>query len=106
MTKLSFITYDGKIHEVQAEDGSTLMEAATRNDVPGIEADCGGACACGTCHVYVEPEWQDASGLPNENEAAMLEFANDPQPNSRLACQIKISPALDGLTVRVPASQH
>jgi 2Fe-2S ferredoxin len=106
MSKVTFITHSGVTHEVEASDGSTLMETAMRNNVPGIEADCGGACACGTCHVYIEPEWTGKTGTPDESEAAMLEFAIGPQDNSRLSCQIKITPQLDGLTVRLPASQH
>ncbi len=83
----------------------TVMESAVKNMVPGIDADCGGACACATCHVYVEPEWQEATGEREEMEEDMLDFAFDVRENSRLSCQIKVSSALDGLTVRVPEKQ-
>jgi 2Fe-2S ferredoxin len=106
MTKVNFVTRDGVNHEVESTEGFTLMEVARRNDIRGIDADCGGACACGTCHVYVDPEWVEKTGTPDESEVAMLEFAADPQPNSRLSCQIKITAALDGLKVHLPASQH
>lgn len=106
MTKVSFITYDGVQHDVEADAGSTVMEAAMRNGVPGIEADCGGACACGTCHVYIEAEWLNALPPRVDTEAEMLEFAAYPQANSRLACQIRLTAALEGLTVRLPVSQH
>ncbi|HQF31510.1 MAG TPA: 2Fe-2S iron-sulfur cluster-binding protein [Hyphomicrobiales bacterium] len=105
MTKIIFITHDGKRHEVEAENGSTVMEAAIRNHVPGIEGECGGACACATCHVYVEPDWQDATGEPAPTEEDMLDFAFDVRPSSRLSCQIRIKDELDGLTVRVPERQ-
>jgi len=106
MTKVIFIAHDGATHEVNVAGGLSLMEAAMHNNVPGIEADCGGACACGTCHVYVTPEWQDAVGTPGKTETEMLEFAVNPQPNSRLSCQIRLTPALDGVTVKLPVSQH
>ncbi len=104
--KVTFISPGDVRHEVAATEGSTLMQAAVNNNVPGIAADCGGACACGTCHVYVDPAWIAATGTPNEIEAGMLEFTLDPRPNSRLACQIKITQALDGLVVDVPGSQY
>ncbi|MEZ5840706.1 MAG: 2Fe-2S iron-sulfur cluster-binding protein [Hyphomicrobiales bacterium] len=105
MTKIIFITHDGNRHEVEAENGATVMEAAIRNEVPGIDGECGGACACATCHVYVEPDWQEATGEPAPTEEDMLDFAFDVRPSSRLSCQIRISDALDGLTVRVPERQ-
>ena len=83
----------------------TVMESAVKNMVPGIDADCGGACACATCHVYVEPDWLEATGVREEMEEDMLDFAFDVRDNSRLSCQIKVSPELDGLTVRVPEKQ-
>jgi 2Fe-2S ferredoxin len=105
MVKLTFIQPDGASQTVEAEPGVTLMEAAKLNDVPGIEAECGGACACATCHVYVDAAWVEATGKPAEMEEDMLDFAFDVRKESRLSCQIKITPALDGLTVRVPAKQ-
>lgn len=80
------------------------MEAAIRNDVPGIAADCGGACSCATCHVYVDPAWVDRVGPPDDMEQSMLEFAENPTTNSRLACQVKLSDALDGLVLRIPST--
>ncbi|MEM7565812.1 MAG: 2Fe-2S iron-sulfur cluster-binding protein [Pseudomonadota bacterium] len=105
MPKITFIAHDGASQEVDAESGSTVMEAAIRNLVPGIEADCGGACACATCHVYVDDAWTDKTGEPSPMEEDMLDFAFDVQPNSRLSCQIKVSDALDGLVVRTPEQQ-
>ncbi len=81
------------------------MEAAKLNDVPGIEAECGGACACATCHVYVDAAWIEKTGKPAEMEEDMLDFAFDVRPESRLSCQIKVTPELDGLVVRVPGKQ-
>jgi|ERR1700722_8992710 len=106
MAKVTFITSEEVKHEVEIQSGFTLMEAALRNDVPGISADCGGACSCGTCHVYVAPEWLEAVGPRSDIEADMLEFTVGPQPNSRLSCQIKITDLLEGLTVRIPNTQY
>ncbi|MCT8998489.1 (2Fe-2S)-binding protein [Chelativorans intermedius] len=105
MTKLTYIAPDGATFEVEAEDGSTVMENAVRHGVPGIEAECGGACACATCHVYVDEEWMDAVGQPEAMEEDMLDFAYDVRPNSRLSCQIRVREDLDGLVVRVPERQ-
>ncbi len=90
---------------MDAEVGSTVMENAIRNAVPGIEAECGGACACATCHVYVDDGWRDATGEPGPMEEDMLDFAYDVRPTSRLSCQIKVSDALDGLIVTIPERQ-
>jgi len=81
------------------------MEVAIANDIPGIAAECGGACTCATCHIYVEGEWSDRLAEPDEMEASMIDFALDPLPTSRLACQIKMSTSLDGLVVHLPKSQ-
>jgi 2Fe-2S ferredoxin len=105
MPKITFIGFDGTIHTVEAEIGSTVMEAAIRNDIAGIEAECGGACACSTCHVYVEADWKEKTGEPSPMEEDMLDFAVDVRPNSRLSCQMKVTEALDGLVVRVPEQQ-
>ena len=105
MPKITYITSDGTTYNVDAETGSTVMEAAIRNLVPGIEAECGGACACATCHVYIEPEWRDIVGKPSEMEEDMLDFAYDVRPTSRLSCQIKVTDELDGLIVHVPERQ-
>lgn len=105
MTKLTIVAFDGTRHELDVEPGSTVMENAVRNSVPGIEAECGGACACATCHVYVDEAWVETVGQPSPMEEDMLDFAIDVRPNSRLSCQIKITPALDGLVVNVPERQ-
>ena len=106
MAKIIFIEHSGTTHEVEAKTGLSVMEAAVKNNVPGIDADCGGACACATCHVYVDPAWLDKTGKPSAMEESMLDFAENVESNSRLSCQIKVSDALDGLTVRLPESQH
>ena len=105
MPKLTFATHDGQRFEVEADEGSTVMETAIRNAVPGIDAECGGACACATCHVYVDEAWSALVGEPDVMEEDMLDFAYDVRPTSRLSCQIKISPELDGLVVEVPERQ-
>ncbi len=105
MVKVTFIDAEGTARSVEAEIGSTLMETAVRNGVPGIEAECGGACACATCHVYVDETWREATGEPASMEEDMLDFAFDVRPNSRLSCQIRIRAELDGLTVHTPARQ-
>jgi 2Fe-2S ferredoxin len=105
MPKITYIESNGTEHVVEAETGMTVMEAAVKNKVPGIEAECGGACSCATCHVYVEDAWKEATGEPEEMEEDMLDFAFDVRPNSRLSCQIKVTDDLDGLVVRVPEKQ-
>ena len=105
MTRLTFFAPDGARFDVDAENGSTVMENAIRNAVPGIEAECGGACACATCHVYVDDAWREKVGPPSEMEEDMLDFAYELKPNSRLSCQIKVRPELDGLVVSVPERQ-
>ena len=105
MTSVTFIDAQGTARTVAAEDGATLMEAAVRNAIPGIEAECGGACACATCHVYVDAAWQDRLPPPQSMEEDMLDFAYDVRPNSRLSCQIRIRPELEGLVVTTPDRQ-
>jgi 2Fe-2S ferredoxin len=105
MAKITYIGADGTRYEVEAENGSTVMENAVRNGVPGIEAECGGACACATCHVYVADEWMPATGEAEPMEQDMLDFAYDVRPGSRLSCQIRVTDALDGLVVTVPEHQ-
>lgn len=105
MAKITYIEHDGTEHVVDVEDGLTVMEGAIRNMVPGIDADCGGACACATCHVYVDEAWTDKTGDRSSMEESMLDFADDVRDNSRLSCQIKVSGALDGLVVRMPEEQ-
>jgi ferredoxin, 2Fe-2S len=105
MPKLTFVAFDGTDFVVDAQSGSTVMENAVRNSVPGIEAECGGACACATCHVYVDEAWAEKVGKPEAMEEDMLDFAFEVGPTSRLSCQIKMSDGLDGLIVRVPERQ-
>jgi 2Fe-2S ferredoxin len=105
MPKITFIDHGGTARSVEAEAGSTVMEAAIRNSIPGIEAECGGACACATCHVYVADDWTGIVGKPAPMEEDMLDFAFDVRATSRLSCQIRISAELDGLTVTTPAKQ-
>ena len=105
MVKITYIDAEGTSRSVEAEDGSTVMENAIRNGIPGIEAECGGACACATCHVYVAEEWREAVGEPEPMEEDMLDFAFDVRPTSRLSCQIRVTPELDGLVVHVPKDQ-
>ncbi|KAA1178692.1 MULTISPECIES: 2Fe-2S iron-sulfur cluster-binding protein [Rhizobium] len=105
MTKLTIVAFDGTRFDLNVDEGSTVMENAVRNSVPGIEAECGGACACATCHVYVDEDWTAKVGSPEAMEEDMLDFAFDVRPNSRLSCQIKMTSALDGLVVHVPERQ-
>ena len=105
MTKLTFFANDGTQFDVDAENGSTVMENAIRNAVPGIEAECGGACACATCHVYVDEAFMPLVGDPQPMEEDMLDFAYDVRPNSRLSCQIRVRDELDGLVVTTPEKQ-
>ncbi len=105
MPKITFVDSLGEARTVEAEVGSTVMEAAIRNGVPEISAECGGGCACATCHVYVDEEWRSLTGAASDREEDMLDFAYGVQPNSRLSCQIKVTPELDGLIVRTPDRQ-
>jgi 2Fe-2S ferredoxin len=105
MTKITYIAASGEQRTVEAQIGSTVMETALRNSIPGIEAECGGACACATCHVYVADDWTAIVGKASQMEEDMLDFAADVRPTSRLSCQIKVTSALDGLVVTTPAKQ-
>jgi ferredoxin, 2Fe-2S len=102
MPKIKYVEDSGVVHEVDVPEGWSVMEGAVKHAVPGIDADCGGNCACGTCHVYVDPAWQDRIPGRHENEWAILEFADALKENSRLSCQIKVTSGLDGLIVRLP----
>ena len=104
--KVTYIESTGRAHTVEVAEGWSLMEGAVKHLIPGIDADCGGACACATCHVQVEPEWAAKLPLKSEMEETMLDFAIQPKPNSRLSCQLRVTSEMDGLTVRVPPSQH
>jgi len=106
MPKITYIEHDGTEHVVDVPVGLSVMEGAVTNNIPGIDADCGGACACSTCHVYVEPEWLDKLPPKEDMETDMLDFAYEPdEERSRLTCQIKVTPELDGLEVRMPEKQ-
>jgi 2Fe-2S ferredoxin len=105
MIKITYIDSNGQSRTVTAEAGSTVMETALKNSIPGIDAECGGACACATCHVYVDPAWVDKTGKAEPMEEDMLDFASEVKPNSRLSCQIRVKPELDGLVVRTPPRQ-
>lgn len=106
MPKVYFIEFSGTKHEVSVPEGTALMRAAVGHGVPGIDGDCGGQCACATCHVLVEPEWLEQTGTKTEMETSMLDFADSTQNISRLACQIALTQAFEGMTVRMPDGQH
>ena len=106
MPKITYITHEGAQKTIDVSVGMTVMRAAVAQAIPGIDADCGGACACATCHVYVDPAWFDKLPAPQPAEADMLDFVQERQPNSRLSCQIEVTDAIDGLVVTTPASQH
>jgi 2Fe-2S ferredoxin len=108
MPRVTYIEFNGTPHEVDVPLGLSVMRGAVDNNVPGIDADCGGECACATCHVYVDAAWLGKIGLPEpgSQEASMLSFAAVAQPDSRLSCQIKMREELDGLVVRMPEGQH
>jgi len=105
MPKITFIDHLGTARTIEGDVGATVMETAVKNGVPEIDAECGGACACATCHVYVDEAWTAAAGTPSSMEEDMLDFAFDVRPNSRLSCQITVRPELDGLSVTTPAQQ-
>jgi ferredoxin, 2Fe-2S len=106
MAKITYIEFNGTEHVVDVKPGLSVMEGAVKNNIPGIDADCGGACACATCHVYVDPAWVAKTGSQSAMEESMLDFAENVEDNSRLSCQIKVTDDLDGLVVRMPQSQH
>lgn len=105
MPRILFISHDNKEHSVDAKIGDNLMEAAVQNSVAGIDADCGGACACATCHVYIDNAFTAVTGVASDMEQSMLDFAEDVQETSRLSCQISVSDEMDGLIIRLPESQ-
>ena len=105
MAKITYIEFSGKQHVIDVESGTSVMQGAVNNNVRGIIAECGGACSCATCHVYVDNAWTDELAEKGAEETAMLDAVCEPRPNSRLSCQIKVSEDLDGLIVRVPEKQ-
>ena len=105
MAKITYIEHNGTNHTVDVQNGLTVMEGAVQNNIPGIDADCGGSMACATCHVYVKEGWFDKINKKNEGEDDMLDQAYEPKKNSRLSCQIIVSDDLDGLVVDMPEKQ-
>lgn len=105
MPKVTYISHDGNEQEVDVPEGNTVMEGAIDNMIDGIVAECGGACTCATCHVYVDEAWLDKVGEPGRFEKDLLEMVIDPADNSRLSCQIEVTGELDGLVVRLPKFQ-
>jgi 2Fe-2S ferredoxin len=106
MVQVVYVDPEGTRREVGAPEGFSVMEAAVENSIPGIDGDCGGACACATCHVHVEPEWLAKIPPKDELEEGMLDFAFGVDETSRLSCQIKLTPALDGIVVHTPEQQY
>ena len=105
MAKIIFNTHDNQTHTIDIQNGLTVMEGAVQNDIPGIDADCGGGMACATCQVYVKEEWFDKLPKKEDGEEDMLDMAYEPKKNSRLSCQLIVSDELDGLTVSTPSKQ-
>ena len=105
MPKITYITSDNKVHNIYVDNGLTVMEGAVQNDIPGIDADCGGGMACATCHVYVKEDWLNKLPKKEDGEEDMLDMAFEPKQNSRLSCQLIVSEELDGLEVNIPNKQ-
>ena len=105
MPKINYITYDNQNYTIEVANGLTVMEGAVQNDVPGIDADCGGGMACATCHVYVKEDWFNKLPKKEDGEEDMLDMAFEPKKNSRLSCQLIVSDELDGLEVNIPSKQ-
>lgn len=105
MPKITYIEHNGTEHTVDVAVGLTVMEGAVQNNIPGIDADCGGACACSTCHAYVNPDWVEKLPAREDMEEDMLDFAYEPNARSRLTCQIQVTPELDGLVLQIPEKQ-
>ena len=105
MTKITYITHDDKSFSIDVQNGLSVMEGAVQNDIPGIDADCGGGMACATCHVYINNEWFNKLPPKENGEEDMLDMALEPKKNSRLSCQIIVSDELEGLIVKIPSKQ-
>ena len=105
MTKIIYNTHDNQSYSIDAQNGLSVMELAIQNDIPGIDADCGGSMACATCHVYVKEEWFNKLPKKEDGEEDMLDMAFEPKTNSRLSCQLTVSAELDGLIVDIPSKQ-
>ena len=106
MPAINFVEADGAVHSVDVPEGTSAMQAAVNNGVPGIDGDCGGICACATCHVYVDEKWKAETGGRSEQETSMIAFSPILEDNSRLCCQIKMREGLDGLVLHLPVGQH
>ena len=106
MAKITYIEHNGTEYAVDVKVGFSVMEGAVRHGIPGIDADCGGACSCATCHVFIDDDWVAKTGERTDMEATLLDFAEGVAANSRLSCQIEVSDALDGLVLRIPESQQ
>ena len=105
MSKITYIEHNGKSHSINVQNGLTVMEGAIQNNIPGIDADCGGSMACATCHVYVKEEWFNKLPTKEDGEEDMLDMAFEPKKNSRLSCQLTVSDELNGLIVNIPSKQ-
>ena len=105
MPKITYITSDATAHKIDVQNGLTVMEGAVQNDIPGIDADCGGGMSCATCHVYIAEDWLDKLPVKEDGEEDMLDMAFEPKSNSRLSCQLTVSEDLDGLEVNIPSKQ-
>ena len=105
MPKIKYIEHNGNQHEIDVANGLSVLEGAVQNDIPGIDADCGGGMSCATCHVYVDEEWLDKLPVKEDGEEDMLDMAFEPKKNSRLSCQLIVSDTLDGLVVNIPSKQ-
>ncbi len=105
MAKITYIEYDGKTHTIEVANGLSVMEGAVQNNIPGIDADCGGSMACATCHVYVKEEWFNKLPKKEDGEEDMLDMAFEPKKNSRLSCQLMVTEQLEGLVVNLPEKQ-
>ena len=105
MPKITYNTYDNQTHTIDVQNGLTVMEGAIQNDIPGIDADCGGGMSCATCHVYVDDKWLDKLPEKEDGEEDMLDMAFEPKKNSRLSCQLIVSDTLDGMVVNIPSKQ-
>ena len=105
MAKITYVEHSGKLHTIQVQNGLTVMEGAVQNNIPGIDADCGGSMACATCHVYVKEEWFNKLPKKEDGEEDMLDMAYEPNKFSRLSCQLTVSDELEGLVVKLPEKQ-
>ena len=105
MPKITYIEHNGKSHQIEVANGLTVMEGAIQNNIPGIDADCGGSCACATCHVYVDEKWLNKLSKKEDSEQDMLDMAFEPNKFSRLSCQITVTDELEGMGVKMPSKQ-